>query len=113
MAESLDPLDVNGRLYRQLARLLDRLESEDEEQGMTTPQLINALIAIGRIQTMFIGMRKEDQDATAAGASVRKFSKAFEANAGGRGKTPARRSRTRALAEATAAADDDEDPNAA
>ena len=71
-----DPLDVNARLYRQIARLLDDLESADAEERMTMPQRIAALIAIGRIQKMFVDLRK-GEFSVGAGSEVRKYAAAF------------------------------------
>ena len=90
MAENLDPLDVNGRLYKQVARLLDQLEAEDGT--ITMPQRINALIAVGRIQTIFAGLRSKAQDEPNAGSAVRKYATAFASKTdGARGrKKPAR-----------------------
>lgn len=76
--ETLDPLRVNERLYKQIARLLDQLEKNDSE--ITIPQRINALIAVGRVQIMFSTLRKataRDRDDANAGSEVRKFEQAF------------------------------------
>ena len=86
MAEILDPKSINQRLYNQLARLLDYLESADRDGMMTMPQRINALIAIGRLQVMFVGLRKEPRDPGREGRAVRKYAKAFAADATGRRK---------------------------
>jgi hypothetical protein len=83
MAEKHDPLNVNARLYGQLGRLLDEMEKWDEE--ITIPQRINALIAVGRIQVMFMGLRKESNDPGREGRSVRKYAAAFRQNATRRG----------------------------
>lgn len=74
----LDPLRVNERLYKQIARLLDQLEAKDSE--ITIPQRINALIAVGRVQIMFSTLRKavnRERDDSNAGSEVRKFEAAF------------------------------------
>ena len=86
--QNLDPLNVNDRLYRQIARLLDQLEAQDEEGGITIPQRINALIAVGRVQIMFANLRKAAaNDASDPGSEVRKYSQAFsKANGTRRGK---------------------------
>jgi hypothetical protein len=84
-----DPLDVNNRLYKQIARLLDQLEKQDllDENGVTIPQRINALIAVGRIQIMFANLRKaQNVESGATGSAVRKYASAFSrANATRRG----------------------------
>lgn len=80
-----DPLKVNLRLYRQIARLLDQLEAKDSD--ITIPQRINALIAVGRVQIMFSNLRKaesRERDDTNAGSEVRKFQQAFASRAGAR-----------------------------
>jgi hypothetical protein len=85
MPINLDPLNVNERLYRQIARLLDQLETEDAEGGITIPQRINALIAVGRVQIMFANLRKAAaNDASDPGSEVRKYSQAFAKTNGAR-----------------------------
>ena len=84
-----DPLNVNARLYAQIARLLDQLEAEDAEGGITIPQRINALIAVGRVQIMFASLRKAAaNDASDPGSEVRKYASAFQAPHGDRRRTP-------------------------
>jgi hypothetical protein len=73
---SKDPLNVNQRLYGQIGKLLDDLEAADRDDKMTMPQRISALIAIGRIQTIFQGLRKGEYDGS-AGSTVRKYAAAF------------------------------------
>lgn len=77
MTKSTDPLDINGRLYKQIGRLLDDLESDDRDEVMTTPQRISALIAVGRILTIFASLRKVDYDYGNTGSAVRKYAEAF------------------------------------
>lgn len=85
-----DPLDVNARLYRQIARLLDEMESADMNDTMTFPQRISALIAIGRIQKIFVDLRKGDYDGS-AGSEIRKYAAAFaKPHATGGGKNRSR-----------------------
>jgi hypothetical protein len=79
-----DPLNINQRLYRQIGALLDDLEDPNNVEGITVPQRINSLIAIGRILVMFKGLRKE-LDTAGSGSAVRKYSQAFAANAARRG----------------------------
>jgi hypothetical protein len=77
-----DPLAINPRLYRQISNLLDDLERGDED--ISIRERIAALVAIGRLQTIFVGLRKETKDGTgSAGSAVRKYSKAFTHAAGG------------------------------
>lgn len=85
MPTNLDPLQVNDRLYRQIARLLDQLEEEDKEGGITIPQRINALIAVGRVQIMFANLRKAAANESGdPGSEVRKYSQAFAKTNGAR-----------------------------
>jgi hypothetical protein len=77
MAKTSDPLDINGRLYKQIGRLLDDLEADDRDDRMTTPQRISALIAVGRILTIFAALRKGDFDYGNSGSAVRKYAAAF------------------------------------
>jgi hypothetical protein len=110
MTDSSDPLNVNARLYRQIARLLDDLEEEDVKQNLDIKERIAALIAVARIQTVFVALRKEDRGGTrGSGSAVRKYSKAFAANASRGRKATAGRTRSAA---AELAADDFGDDDA-
>lgn len=115
----LDALDVNGRLYRQISKLLDQLDEGDEgAEPITIRERIAALVAIGRIQVMFMGLRKEDRGDSSGGTKVRKYSTAFQAaNANRRGKTAARSARDAAddavIADALRDDGDDDGPGAA
>jgi hypothetical protein len=83
--DGADPLNVNGRLYKEISKLLDDLArkpkwNKDGEmiEGVTTRERIAAIMAIGRIQTVFVGLRKETKgNERGAGSAVRKYSKAF------------------------------------
>ena len=77
MTKSTDPLNINDRLYKQIGRLLDDLEGDDRDDKMTTPQRISALIAVGRILTIFASLRKGDYDYGNSGSAVRKYAAAF------------------------------------
>jgi hypothetical protein len=77
MTKSTDPLDINGRLYKQIGKLLDDLESADRDERMTMPQRISSLIAVGRILTIFATLRKGDYDYGNSGSAVRKYAAAF------------------------------------
>lgn len=91
MTTSLDPKNINSRLYDQLAKLLDDMEAADRDEKMTMPQRINCLIAIGRVQVIFANLRKAaGDDPDRQGSSVRKYAKAFQTNAA-RGRTPSPR----------------------
>ena len=72
-----DPLNINSRLYGQIGKLLDDLEREDREDKMTTPQRISALIAVGRILTIFASLKKADYENGNTGSAVRKYAAAF------------------------------------
>ena len=88
MTKSTDPLDINGRLYKQIGKLLDDLESADRDEHMTMPQRIQSLIAVGRILTIFATLRKGDYDYGNTGSAVRKYAAAFarpDAARGGKG----------------------------
>ena len=71
-----DPLDLNGRLYNQLGRLLDDMEAADRDEKMSMPQRIAALIAVGRVQKMFQDLRKGDLN-VGAGSAIDKYAAAF------------------------------------
>lgn len=111
MAQASDPHNVNGRLYNQIAKLLDDLEQRDANEKVTIKERIAALIAVARIQTIFMTLRREHADASGTtGSTVRKYAGAFKADAG----------RRRAAAARAAAADtglddfaDDDDDDAA
>ena len=75
--KSTDPLNINERLYKQIGKLLDDLESADRDEVMTTPQRISALIAVGRILTIFATLKKADYDYGNSGSAVRKYAAAF------------------------------------
>lgn len=75
--KDLDPLRVNSRLYKQIAKVLDDLEHHSDE--LTMRDRIAALTAVARIQTVFVGLRKEHKDDDNAGSAVRKYAGAFAA----------------------------------
>jgi hypothetical protein len=77
MAKTADPLNINARLYKQLGKLLDDMERADRDDTMTFPQRISALIAVGRVQKIFVDLRKGDLYDGSAGSAVRKYSEAF------------------------------------
>jgi len=57
----------------------------EEGEHITLKERIAALIAIGRIQVIFMGLRKEKVDDSAvAGSKVRKYAAGFKANDLGR-----------------------------
>ncbi|HEX3524701.1 MAG TPA: hypothetical protein VHT52_21760 [Stellaceae bacterium] len=105
-AKALDPLNLSGRIYQQFGRLLDMLEDPANEKDMSIAQMISALKALQGYD--IIALRRyapRDTDA-APGAQVRKFSKAFQANASAGG---ARRRGAGAVALATQLGDTDTD----
>jgi hypothetical protein len=114
MAKPIDALKVNERLYRQIAKVLDDLEQRGDE--LTIRDRIAALVAVGRIQTIFVSLRKEHQEDDNAGAAVRKYAGAFKAKAAhGVGR---RKKATRSAARASEQPDDpiqwdDDDDSAA
>lgn len=71
-----DPLNLNWRLYQQLGRLIDDMEAADRDEKMTMPQRIAAMIAIGRVQKMFIDLRKGEFNG-GAGTAIEKYAAAF------------------------------------
>jgi hypothetical protein len=87
-----DPLKINERLYKQIGKLLDDLESADRDEMMTVPQRISALIAVGRILTIFASLKKSDYDYGNAGSAVRKYATAFSTTNAARGGKRASRS---------------------
>lgn len=79
MPNVFDPEQVNQRLYKQISVLLRQLEDDDPDEGnITIRERIAGLIAIGRIQQLFITMRKATGD-VGAGSTVQKFAAAFTA----------------------------------
>lgn len=77
-----DPLNVVPRMYAQVARLLGQLEAQKivinakEEDGVTIPQRIGALIAAGRIMKMMQDLKKGNENA-GAGSAIEKYAAAF------------------------------------
>jgi hypothetical protein len=97
---NLDPLNINARLYNQVSELLGQLEHSGEK--VTLKERIAAMIAIARIQTVFMTMRlKGEKDESTTGSAVRKYAGAFQAH-------DARRRKATARAAAAAAGSDDE-----
>jgi hypothetical protein len=108
MPTNSDPLNVNARLYSQLGKLLDDMESLDRDEKMSMPQRIQALIAVGRIQVLFNSIRKGAIDDGTAGSTVRKYAAAFASKDGTRRRT----SNARPVI-VDDGGDDDGDPDAA
>jgi hypothetical protein len=71
-----DPLKINERLYKQLGKLLDDMEKADADETMTFPQRISALIAVGRVQKMFVDLRKGEFDG-GRGTAIDRYATAF------------------------------------
>jgi hypothetical protein len=95
---NLDPESIDARLYKQVSKLLEQLETSST---VSLRERIQALVAIARIQTIFMTLRQKGNkdDPTVAGSSVRKYESAFQAH-------DARR--RKAIARAAAEADDDD-----
>lgn len=76
--KNLDPKSINARLYNQVSELLTQLETGEH---VTLKERIAALVAIGRMQVIFLNLRLKDKaDDTAAGSTVRKYTTAFQAH---------------------------------
>lgn len=82
-----DPHNVRGRLYDQVAKVLDELERKPKrgEEPIGLKERVSALTAIGRLEVIFVGLRKEDTGGRASGSAVRKYANAFQQNAARRG----------------------------
>jgi len=78
-----DPLNVNARLYHQISELLVQLE---HDENVTMRERIAALVAIARIQTIFVALRKEKNDDSATGKSIKKYTSVFKDGSGRRKK---------------------------
>jgi hypothetical protein len=81
-----DPLDINGRLYKQLGKLLDDMEALDAEEKMTMPQRISALVAVGRVQKMFVDLKK-GEFSVGRGSAIERYTEAFQTPHAARGGT--------------------------
>jgi hypothetical protein len=80
-----DELRINERLYKQLGKLLDDMETADAAEAMTMPQRIAALIAIGRVQKMFVDLRKGEFD-VGRGTAIDRYATAFASTDAARGR---------------------------
>lgn len=98
LRKALDPHNINARLQNQVSELLRQLE---EGEHVTLRERYMSLTAIGRIQVMFVSLRKEKADEPDRGSAVRKYAAAFEAN-------DARRRTARAGSIEAVRAEDDE-----
>jgi hypothetical protein len=86
--KDVDPKSLESRLYNQVSLLLDDLEAQSIE--ITVPQRLNALIAVGRILTIFAGLRAKQaklDDPARAGSVVREYSAAFAVSDAARRRT--------------------------
>jgi hypothetical protein len=106
MTKTADPLNINARLYKQLGKLLDDMERADRDETMTFPQRISALIAVGRVQKIFVDLRKGDLFDGTAGSTVRKYAAAFARPHAARGGKA--NSRSAAVVELDSERDDDD-----
>jgi hypothetical protein len=71
-----DKFRINDRLLSQIDKLLEQLETKGGDK-ITMRERVTALIAIGRLQIMFVGLRKEKMPDESTGSSVRKYASAF------------------------------------
>jgi len=78
-AQAVDPLNINARLYAQLGKMLDQLEAGDSM--ITLRERIAALIAVGRLQVIFKGLRSKDPESHSVGTTVSRYSNVFAKNA--------------------------------
>jgi len=76
---TFDPDNLNARLYRECSDLLDDIHAHRDD--LTVRDRITALVAIGRMQTIFMGLRKEKGASDNVGSSVRKYAAAFSKDA--------------------------------
>jgi hypothetical protein len=106
VAKAADPLNVNARLYAQLGKMLDQLEEEDST--ITLRERIAALIAVGRLQVIFKGLRSEDRGAYNVGTTVNRYSNVFAKNAS-RGRAPNRGGAAAAVVQFDRHDDEDDD----
>ena len=71
-----DPKNLNGMLYDRCCELL-----RDEWDEMDTRQRIATLTAISNVQVRFIKIRADHHVPAVSGTTVRRYEKAFAANA--------------------------------
>ena len=103
-SKQLDPDDIRGRTYKQSTRLLDLLEDPEPVEELTVPQLISCLkLLIAYDLTAIRKFARDDEPEM--GSAVRKYSKAFEQNAG-RGQ--AKGERAKAALHVVSSLDDDD-----
>lgn len=92
-----DPKNVNGRLYDAISILLDNFED------MTVREQVATVAAIARIQVLFIKLREERDEPKSEpardGIEVKRFAKAFAANANRRRKSVSRKNTAIATAD--------------
>ena len=99
------------------ATLRERIEEAlSKETPITTRERIAALVAIARIQSVFVALRRESNEPGERGAAVRRYAEAFKrpaGNAARRGKGSTRASSAAIDAALADTDDDDEDDPAA
>ena len=71
----LDPHNVTPRLQQWISELIEKRDN------MSVREEIAAIAAIGRLQVMFVTLREEQGGGVATGTEVKRFAKAFAANA--------------------------------
>jgi hypothetical protein len=81
--KKLDPYNIRPRLMKQVSMLLGQLETSEH---ITVRERVQALVAISRIEQIFLMIRiKEPDEPDRSGTVVKKYAAAF-ANADGRRK---------------------------
>ena len=80
--KNLDPHHIRPRLLKQVSKLLTMMEEQDH---LTVRERVQALVAISRIEQIFLMIRiKEPDESDRAGAVVKKYAAAFTHADGGR-----------------------------
>jgi hypothetical protein len=95
-----DPLNIDGRLYEQVSKLLEQLQ----DPTVTIRERYMSLAAIARIRIAYVRLA-ENRDNPDAGATVRRYAAAFADNAVS-GRTGVRRRPAVARIARAAAADE-------
>lgn len=72
--EKADTYNIRPRLLRQVSVLLSQLEAGAH---ITLRERVQALVAIGRIEQIFVALKKAEPDESNRGATVTKYATAF------------------------------------
>lgn len=83
--EKADTYNIRPRLLRQVSVLLTQLE---DGEHITLRERVQALVAIGRMEQIFVALKKAEPDESDRGTAVRKYETVFS-NAAGRRKAVA------------------------